>query len=341
VAPPVLIDLCLMWKGRSDRKDVLVVGCGVIGLTAARRLQAAGHRVRIVARELPPETTSNRAAAVWLPFKAEPAERVAWWSQATYRACRPLAEEAASGVVFVPLTRVSRRPLEEPPWLRPDIPFRHLDAAEVPNGYSHGWRAEVPFFHARRFLAWLLAGFAAAGGEVVRREVASLAEAAEVARFGKEGVVVNCTGLGAREVVGDASMFPIRGQIAVARAPGHLEHRIDDDDEDAPAYVLPRGDGEVVLGGTAQRGDGRTEADAGEEASILARCRPLLPPAASVIQVVRRVVGLRPGRPAVRLEVEPGAAGGRPVVHDYGHGGSGFTVCWGCADEVAVLVAGL
>jgi D-amino-acid oxidase len=187
----------------------------------------------------------------------------------------------------------------------------------------------------------LLAEFRGAGGQVLRRGVGSLAEAAEAAGLGPDGVVVHCAGRGARVVVGDATMFPIRGQIAVARAPGHLEHRIDDDDEDAPAYVLPRGDGEVVLGGTAQRGDGRTEADAGEEASILARCRPLLPPAAAVLQVVRRVVGLRPGRPAVRLEVEPGAAGGRPVVHDYGHGGSGFTVCWGCADEVAALVAGL
>jgi len=58
------------------------------------------------------------------------------------------------------------------------------------------------------------------------------------------------------------------------------------------------------------------------------------------------VVGLRPGRPAVRLEAERpgvggGGAGGRPVVHNYGHGGSGFTVCWGCADEVAETVAAL
>jgi D-amino-acid oxidase len=53
-------------------------------------------------------------------------------------------------------------------------------------------------------------------------------------------------------------------------------------------------------------------------------------------RVLRHTVGLRPGRPTVRLEVEPRPDGAR-VIHSYGHGGSGATVCWGCADNVLSL----
>jgi D-amino-acid oxidase len=53
-------------------------------------------------------------------------------------------------------------------------------------------------------------------------------------------------------------------------------------------------------------------------------------------------VGLRPARPAVRLEAVP-HAGGEPggVVHCYGHGGAGVTLSWGCADDVLTAVESL
>ena len=47
-------------------------------------------------------------------------------------------------------------------------------------------------------------------------------------------------------------------------------------------------------------------------------------------------VGLRPARRTVRLEAVPGETG--TVVHCYGHGGSGVTLAWGCADDVLALV---
>lgn len=324
-----------------------MLGGGVMGLTCARRLQDAGHAVRMVAEEVGLETTSARAAAVWLPFKAEPRQRIGEWAHRTYRTCRELAGVEEAGVSFVPLQRFSRMPLSEPFWLRPEIPFRPLDPGELPPGYAHGWEAEVPFFHAPRFLAWLLEEFQAAGGELVRRRVGSLAEAAEACGLEMDGVVVHCAGLGARETVDDRTMYPIRGHTVVVRPAAPLAHRVDDDEDAAPAYVLPRSEDEVILGGTAQVGDDRRQAGAAERRAILERCRSLLAHQGSEgdpladLEVVGSVVGLRPGRPEVRLESEPAAAGGRPVVHNYGHGGSGFTVCWGCADEVAQRVRDL
>ena len=62
-------------------------------------------------------------------------------------------------------------------------------------------------------------------------------------------------------------------------------------------------------------------------------------------KLLREWVGLRPGRPSVRLEIEaltlPGDTASTQVLHCYGHGGAGITLHWGCAGEVADLVAGI
>jgi D-amino-acid oxidase len=50
--------------------------------------------------------------------------------------------------------------------------------------------------------------------------------------------------------------------------------------------------------------------------------------------VLAERVGLRPFRKSgVRLE-RGQLSDGRTVIHNYGHGGSGFTLSWGCAREV-------
>jgi D-amino-acid oxidase len=78
-----------------------------------------------------------------------------------------------------------------------------------------------------------------------------------------------------------------------------------------------------------------TEPDPEVEAAILARACALVPELRGQ-PVLSRAVGLRPGRPTVRLERLD--VGGRPVVACYGHGGAGVTLSWGCAAEVASLV---
>ena len=55
---------------------VIVVGAGVVGLSCAVRLLEAGHRVDVLARDLPLETTSAVAAAIWYPYRALPQDRV-------------------------------------------------------------------------------------------------------------------------------------------------------------------------------------------------------------------------------------------------------------------------
>ena len=77
---------------------VVVVGAGVVGLTCAVRLAEAGHETHVLARDLPPETTSAVAAALWYPYRALPHDRVTRWSAHTYVELRALAAEPGTGV---------------------------------------------------------------------------------------------------------------------------------------------------------------------------------------------------------------------------------------------------
>lgn len=321
---------------------VVVVGAGVVGLTCAVRLQEAGHRVRVIARDGPLATTSAVAAAVWFPFRAEPPERVDAWAARSYRELAALAaEQPESGVVMREIVSFERRAKPDPSWRHAVEGFRRLRRDELPAGYGGGWCARVPVVETPRYLPWLAARLARAGGTIeVRPEgVASLAAAAEGA-----SLVVNCSGLGARALADDAAVVSVRGQVALVDNPGLERVFLDEDDLAAPTYVIPRRD-DCVLGGTAEVGVESLVPDPAVTAAILARAVKLVPALAGARLLDVRV-GLRPGRPAVRLELVPGQVSGAaaaappPVIHCYGHGGAGHTVAWGCADEVLALARG-
>jgi D-amino-acid oxidase len=309
--------------------EVRVAGCGIVGLTSAIRLQEEGQRVRIVARELPPFTTSNRAAAVWEPYKAEPLERVAAWAADSYLRYRLEYDDPSSGVRPVELFEVAREHLPDPFWLRPEYPFRRLGAAELPPGYGDGFAVEVPFVHSGVYLERLLERFATNGGEVELRSLSSLDELAPGA-----DLIVNASGLGARELAADPSVYPIRGQLAIVAPLAPVRFLVDDDSHADPVYVFPR-DGVAILGGTAEAGDSNADEDVETRDKILARTLAL-EPALAGSRFLKSVVGFRPGRAAVRLELETPASG-PPIVHNYGHGGAGFTIAWGCAGELVRL----
>jgi D-amino-acid oxidase len=147
-------------------------------------------------------------------------------------------------------------------------------------------------------------------------------------------LAINCTGLGARELVNDDSLYAIRGQIVrVARA-GIEKFLLDEDEGRGVAYIIPRSD-DCVLGGTAEDRCENTEPDAKTSKSIFERCAAIEPRLRDAM-ILSHAAGLRPGRAAIRLEVETWASG-KALIHNYGHGGAGVTLSWGCAREVTKL----
>ena len=293
---------------------IVVVGAGVVGLSTAVRLREASIEADVVAREDPQETTSAVAAALWYPYRALPAERVTAWSAQTYSALAGLAEVAGSGVRM--LAGTERLAPDAPdPWWREAVPGLERT--------GEGLRFVAPVVDMSIHLPWLVGRLRALGGTVERREVASLDEV-------EADAVVNCAGLGARELAGDDALVAVRGQILRVAAPDVREWLLDQSDPQRLVYVVPRIN-DVVLGGTADEGVEDLLPDPETTAAIRARCARHFP-ALRDAPAVGVAVGLRPARPEVRLEAE-----GR-VVHCYGHGGAGVTLAWGCAVEVATLL---
>ncbi|MET7858022.1 FAD-dependent oxidoreductase [Streptomyces sp. NPDC005318] len=310
--------------GRTGESDVIVVGGGVSGLTTALVLAERGHRVRVWSREAAASTTSAVAGALWWPYRIEPEELVGGWALRTLRWFEELAERPdETGVRLVAGVHRGERLTALGPWAA-----KLTDLVEV----EEGLRARLPLIDMPVHLSRLERRLAAAGGAIERRTVTSLDEAAAQAP-----VVVNCTGLGARELVPDTGVRPVRGQLVLVENPGIEEWFTGTDPEsEASTYFFPQ-PGRLVLGGTAETDDWNAEPDAGTAEQIVARCARVRPEIARA-RIIGHRVGLRPARDAgVRIEAEPLPGGGR-LVHNYGHGGAGVTVALGCAEAAADLV---
>jgi D-amino-acid oxidase len=299
---------------------ISVVGAGVVGLSCAVRLLERGHDVAVLARDLPRETTSAVAAALWYPHRAYPFERVTAWGRTTYAALADLVEVPGTGVVMRRGTEVLRQAAPRP-WWAEAVPALER-ATALPDGYRDGWTFVAPVVEMPVYLDWLKARVDELGGTVTRMALHALPGT---------GVVVDASGLGGRLLGGDGSVQPVRGQVAYVEQVGLEEWWLD---TEGPTYVVPR-EHDIVVGGTEEEGvwDRSFDSAAGKE--MLARARELVP-AIRRAQVLGTRVGLRPARPQVRLELEHRE--GQRVVHCYGHGGAGVTLSWGCADEVADLV---
>jgi D-amino-acid oxidase len=312
---------------------IAVVGGGVSGLTCGVRLLEEGARVTLVTRDAPAATTSSVAGAVWFPYRVRPNARTGPWGSAGYERFSRLAERDRMPVTMVELTMLYGEPLEEEPWWLASVPaesVRAPAAGELPDGYGDGRVLRVPCIEAPAYLDWLARRFAELGGITETRELSSLGEA-------DGDVVVNCAGVGAGPLADDDDLRPVRGQVAYVRTRERLRFMVDENGPNALSYVLPRPD-VVVLGGTAEEGDSETRVRPETTKAILERTL-LLDPRLEHATYVGSAVGLRPARSEVRLEAAT-LHDGRPVVHNYGHGGSGFTLSWGCADEVARLALG-
>ena len=315
-------------RARGKRRAI-VVGGGVSGLSCGVRLLEAGLAVDLWARESAQRTTSRIAAAIWYPYKAGPAERVRRWSLATLRVFEDLARDPASGVRV--RAGVELFPERVPPhaWLA-GIEHRAARADELRPGHAHGFAYAVPVVEMPVYLAWLERRFRALGGTTRACTLGALAEP-----LAEAPIVVDASGLGARELAGDPLVHPIRGQLVRVERAGIERFALGDHGPGGITYVVPRG-ADCVLGGTAEEGSTDLAPDPRSTAGILARCR-VLEPRLGGARVLEELVGLRPGRATVRLEAETPRPG-TILVHDYGHGGAGVSLSWGCADEVRDLV---
>ncbi len=145
---------------------------------------------------------------------------------------------------------------------------RTLSAAENPFAARHVTVDNLMFIEPPAYLRALMRDFELAGGRIVVRAFAAPSELAELPKA--EGVIVNCTGLGARELFGDAELTPIKGQLTVLLPQPEVDYAVLTPD----LYMFPRRDG-ILLGGTHERGVETLEPNLEAEQGILAGHREI------------------------------------------------------------------
>jgi D-amino-acid oxidase len=315
------------------RTDVLIIGAGVSGLTTTLSLLEAGlpaSSLRLIAAEPPALTASRCAGAIWGPYLSSYDRETEEWSRYTRYRLAELANEPDAGVHLVSGMEASRIPTNPPGWAVEVDGFQPCGPNELPSGFVSGWRYTVPVVDMPLYLAYIEKRLGQAGVFVETSGLTSLDEATTAAR-----IVVNCTGFGARRLVPDDTVRPVRGQLVVVENPGieqFFAERTDGSDE--LTYLLPIGS-HVVLGGSVEEDRDDCVADPEIAQGILDRCAQI-EPALHGAKLIEHRVGVRPTRPRPRVERDETRA--TPVMHNYGHGGSGVSFSWGCAREIARLV---
>ncbi|ETV96304.1 hypothetical protein H310_10469 [Aphanomyces invadans] len=321
---------------------IVIVGAGIVGLSTALALLEHGYDdVTIVAENLN-DTTSHTAGAVWRPvFAGATSDRTMdHWSHETMLWLRQLTERHGPTVVGIQRTpgiELSDSPPEAHPyWAHSVEDFRLLTRDEAlqhpPHDKEFGIAYTSVMIHPGILMQWMAKQIKSRGGKFETRFVASLDEL-------DGDVVINCTGLGARKLVGDASVYPVRGQVIKVFNP-NIKRFVCVESYGQYTYILPRPGGEVIVGGTADIGNWNTANNDADIAAIMDRAVAVMPEIKGS-NVLYAKAGLRPSATrGTRVELNPKRTSKHKawVIHNYGHGGSGHTIHRGCASAVVNIV---
>src|ERR1051325_9571385 len=234
-------------------KSVAIIGAGVSGLTCGLFFVEHGFRTAIFADETGQQTTSAAAAAIWFPYDAEPVEKVIRWALETYRVLIDLARDPSSGVSMIELRQFSRTgEISIPDWAQSLGAFViPSDGERSPKLFKSGFSLRVPLMDTTVYLNYLANRFQEASGEIhggVRFDKLQDVDP-------EFHVVINCAGIGARELVNDADLEAHRGQVVIVPKIDNLPCAIACDTPPL-MYVIPRTN-DCVFGGTNELNDKR------------------------------------------------------------------------------------
>ena len=240
-----------------------VIGCGVIGLSTARVLQRRGMSVTIYAKDLPPQTTSNIAGGFWYPTSIyDPRTATPKFLDQFNQACKTAnrAFQLLAGPEYAVRWIDSFELLSGPEPidavmpggndLYPDIQI-HQDRKRY-FGIDYVRQYTTMLIEPQMYLNALLRDFYVAGGKIVVKELQNKEEIAQL----PESLVFNCSGLGARKLVGDQTLGPVRGQLEILLPQAEIDYCY----LGMVGYMFPRHDG-IVLGGTFEHDNWSTDPD--------------------------------------------------------------------------------
>ncbi len=250
---------------------VAVLGCGALGLSAARLLQQRGLDVTIYAKDLPPNTTSNIAAGQWSPYSvADFRRRTPAFNEQLERASRFSHRRFQNmlgshyGVRWLTNYVLSEHPFggggEDPSTAGLFPETRNLEPDEHPFPVPHVRQYVTMLIEPSTYLNAVVRDFQLAGGRIVIRTFEDVSDVLSLL----EPAIVNCTGLGAKAIFGDDELTPIKGQLTFLLPQSEVDYITLYGD----LYMMPRTDG-ILLGGTHERGEWSMDVDLAAKETII------------------------------------------------------------------------
>lgn len=308
--------------------NIAIVGAGISGMSTAYLLKQQGHNVTIYASSFSPDITSNKAAAFWFPYHIRNDTRGIEWCNTSHRYYVDFAKDVLTGISLKQLHKILRDNVEEeePIWkdFMPAGSVRVMEPKELQPGVANGYEIIVPLIETQLFLPWLMQQLKQAGVAFISEKIFDL-----YGLSNRYDVTVNCTAMGARELCKDEQVIPVRGQVGLISPGGDFPIYLDNE---KPLYIVPRKDA-IIIGGTYEMNEEHAITEPATIDRLLKNAYEVYPELAQH-QVIGSWAGLRPYRKEVRVERETGTK----IIHNYGHGGSGFTIAFGCAETVGNLV---
>lgn len=309
--------------------NIAIIGAGISGMSVAYALKDDGHVITIFAENFSPNITSNKAAAFWFPYHVRNDARGIGWCQTSYQYFKMMsAQTTETGVRMQQLAKeVPVNVAEDASWLSfmPEGSYRIVPENELAPGIANRYEVSVPLIETQIFLPWLQAQLSEAGITFRQQKIIQFSEI-----LAGYDWIINCAALGnLHELCKDEALIPVRGQVALltpaSRFPIHLNN-------EKQLYVVPRKDA-IIVGGTYEMGVNSAETEPGTIQKILEKAYIDLP-FLKTLTVSGAWAGVRPYRETVCVEKDAEL----PIIHNYGHGGSGFTLSFGCAFEVRALI---
>jgi len=268
-----------------QERRAAVIGCGAVGLTSARQLQRRGFDVTIYAAAVPPNVTSNMSLAGFTPASGlvEPDRRTPQWD-AQYRRASDIAYRQLQlmigplyGVMWIDNFNLTDE-IRERPAADPEHPslMQGLQPGEITLGPGeHPFPTKYALWgptiriEPNIYLDALVRDFLLWGGHIVIRKFDNPRDLAGL----REPIVINCTGLGAKELFGDQELLPLKGQLTVlVPQPEITYHTGGGTRPPTPGslglHMMPRSDG-IILGGTSQRDVWAMEPDDAERKRVV------------------------------------------------------------------------
>ncbi|CAL2042287.1 hypothetical protein CAEBREN_30974 [Caenorhabditis brenneri] len=309
---------------------IAVIGAGINGVSSALAIQEKipNAEVTIISEKFSPNTTSDVAAGLIEPYLCDDdVNKIIRWTKATIHRIQEYMAEGNDGAEEMSGYWI-QSVKEVPKWLEVMKNVNVLSEQEMKQiakrpEHKFGVFYSTWYLEPTPYIKWETEKFLKNGGRIVQRKVENIRE------LDKDfDVIVNCSGLGSKKLVGDNGIYPTRGQIIKVSCPKVKHFFLDDQ------YYALLNDSTITLGGTKDQHQWDVTVNPKLAQKIFeGNCVNV--PSLRSARILSHHVDLRPSRATVRLEIDSKLG---KLVHNYGHGGSGITLHWGCALECAALV---